>query len=289
MEDHRFLDYSIRSYNTSQFSAGDNSSISGNSVHLVDFDENFGQSNFSQELPNSIPNSNLVGKNQHEPNSNEQTENDSCKEVQCITEETGSSVNSRSNSQILQSRPQRYAESNISSPNANTSNSVLTEAENDDTETQVLSAPPVKDQTDMSLLHYDFIVPSPEKTSPWVSDVSSRSRSFSMVRSRSCRARLISSPPRFDKVEKNKDKGLPPMTPKKAFTRQFEGSQNIISAADAEKSARNSPSTSMCSDEYPLQSIASPIDFKNTASVSDLDAGMKHLVDVHLVSYSMFQ
>ncbi|XP_065852982.1 kinesin-like protein KIN-7H isoform X2 [Euphorbia lathyris] len=279
VEDPRFLDYSMRSFNTSQFSTGDTSSISGNSVHLADFDENFVPTNFSQELPNSIANPNLDGNNLHESDSKEQTEDDACKEVQCITE-TGSNTNSSSNSQILETGSQRYADSNDSSRNTDTCKSGLSEAENDDTGTKELRTPPLEEQTELSLLNYDFIVPSPEKPTPWVPDVVSRSRSFNMIRSRSCRARLIDSPSRFEMVERNK--GLPPIGLKKDFTRDFEGSTTTKEAIDIDKSARHSTSTSICSDDYQMHSISSPIDFNSNASVSDLDAGMKHMVDVHL-------
>ncbi|WCJ32578.1 Kinesin-like protein KIN-7H [Euphorbia peplus] len=333
VEDPRFLDYSIRSFNTSQFSAGDNSSISGTSVHTTDFDENYVQTTFSQELPNStnfspeppnstnfspeLPNSNenlnLVGDVLHVSDSKVQTEVDSCKEVQCIRE-TGSSAHSTSNSQISEIGPQTYEDSNT-----NTCKSGLTEVENEDTGTTELRTPPTEEQTELSLLNYDFIVPSPEKPSPWVPDVMSRSRSFKMIRSRSCRARLlnspVSSPVRFENIEKNK--GLPPTGLKKDYASEFEGSQPILSltneASDGDKSARRSSSSvsicsdgdksarrssvsmcsdgdksarrssvSMCSDEYQLQIISSPIDLHITSSVGDLDAGMKHLVDAHL-------
>ncbi|KAG8662787.1 kinesin-like protein KIN-7H isoform X2 [Manihot esculenta] len=283
-EDPRFLDIRIRSFNASQCFAGDNSSNSDeNFIQLVNFEENF-----VQTPKPSICTSSLVGDGLHGKDTEELTcENPGnlCKEVQCITTDE-SSEKRHGNSQMSESSPQRYAESNVSSPNVNTGTSGLTEAENEDRENQELESPQLKEEKELNCLYSDFILPSPEKPSPWlVEEGMSSSRSVKMIRSRSCRARLTSAPAYlFEKVEKNES--TPPVGFGKIFKGRNKGSQRNFSALkkghDAEESSSNGSLTSVGSaavDGYQMQTTENAIDWKSTSSVSNSDAGMKYLID----------
>ncbi|KAF2290829.1 hypothetical protein GH714_015683 [Hevea brasiliensis] len=286
-EDPHFLNISVRSFDASQCSAGDTSSNSDeNFIQLVDFEESYVQINSSPEL--STCTSNLVGDGQHVKDSEELTcENPGnlCKEVQCITVDE-SSENRYANSRMSENSPNRYAESNFSSPNINMGTSGLTEVEKEDRENQELGSPQLKEEKELNCLHSDFIIPSPERPSPWLLEEGvSRSRSLKMIRSRSCRARLMSMPAcLFEKVEKNEN--TPPIGFEKDFIGRNEGSQRKFSALkpahDAKELSRNGSSTSVGSaavDDYQIQSIETSIDWNSTASVSNSQAGMKYLID----------
>ncbi|KAJ9172695.1 hypothetical protein P3X46_015907 [Hevea brasiliensis] len=283
-EDPRFLDIGIRSFDASQCSAVDNSSNSDeNFIQLVDFEENFVQ---TPEL--SICTSNLVDDGLHVEDRKELTHENPgnfVKEVQCITMDE-SSANRYENSQISETSPQRYTESNVSSPNINTGTSGLTEAENEDRQDQELESPQLKEEKELNCLLSNFIVPSPEKPSPWlVEEGMSRTRSVKMIRSRSCRARLMSMPAcLFEKVEWNDS--TPSMRFEKDLIGRYEGSRRKFFAMkqghDAEELSRNGSSTSVRSpavDDHQLQNIENSIGWRSTASVSNSDGGIKYLID----------
>ncbi|KDP46700.1 hypothetical protein JCGZ_06488 [Jatropha curcas] len=328
-EQPHFLHIGIRSFVESQCSVGDNSSISDeNFIQLEDFEGDYVRANSSPELPTSIANfvENGVHKKDSKDHALENLDNP-CKEIQCIT--VGEfSTNGYANSEMLETGPQRYADSNISSPNVNTGTPGLTEAKNEVTEIQELESPSIKEQKELNGLDSDFIVSSPEKPSPKeqkelngldsdsivpspekpspkeqkeLNDFDSdsivpspekpsrslpdegmfRSRSLKMVRSRSCRARLMSMPTYFlERMESNE--GITSMAFGNDFTARTENSQRKYSAlkhgVDVREFSRNDSSASVGSlavDDYQLQSIVTSIDWKSTTSVSNSDAGIK--------------
>ncbi|XP_021908360.1 kinesin-like protein KIN-7H isoform X1 [Carica papaya] len=136
---------------------------------------------------------------------------------------------------IGKSSSDRYAESNLSDPTSNryedssmtssevnTVNSGLTEVENENGEKQEFETylPLLNREKDLGITPNDFIIPSPEKSSPGLLEKEiCGSRSLKLVRSRSCKASLTTSPfsPWLEKEGNNKT------TPSNWLEKDFSG------------------------------------------------------------------
>ncbi|KAJ4836248.1 hypothetical protein Tsubulata_028685 [Turnera subulata] len=188
-----------------------------------------------------------------------------------------------------------YAASDMSSPKTEMDTRGLVEIRNDDSANVEISSPGLKEQKDSPGLkehkefpgfRSDFILPSPEKPSPWLLEESmSSSRSLSMMRSRSCRARLLSNFPTYwvEKIENNES--TPPFGFEKEFPGRPEGYQmkyvTLKYGPATERISSHRSENSMGSpaaDELNIESIEALTDRKST-SPRNSNARIKCMVD----------
>ncbi|KAF9678227.1 hypothetical protein SADUNF_Sadunf07G0013000 [Salix dunnii] len=286
-EDPPSLDLGARSFDASQCSDERSSrSSEATFIQFPEFDESFIPENLSPE--DSIKTSNFVGNGLHEKKDAKERANQNFdgqwKEVQCVEVEEPT-TNKYSNSKMSESSPCRFEESNGPSPDFKTDTLGLTMIVNEERANQELKSPPLKEQKELDGLHSTFIIPSPEKPSPWLLKESlSESRRF-FIRSRSCRARLLSNSPNshFEKVEDNES------TPSIGFEKDFpgrpEGFQKKLPVLkydlDIKRLSRNVSENSMSSfavNELKEGSVGTSPDWR-TASVGNSDAGLMCMAD----------
>uniref|UniRef100_A0A2N9HVB8 N-acyl-aliphatic-L-amino acid amidohydrolase n=1 Tax=Fagus sylvatica TaxID=28930 RepID=A0A2N9HVB8_FAGSY len=289
---HRFT---LRSFDASQYSDGHSSSTDDNLFQLPHFEENFVQTNSSPRLSVTVPT--FVGTHQYQEETEEQTDEkseDLCKEVRCIEMEEpstnqyeDSSPKRYVNSIMLDSSLNRYVNSNMSSPAANTATSGVTVVDNGGSANQELGShsPLLKEDKVLNSFLPDFVVPSPEKASPWLMEKDTPSSNcLRLTRSRSCKARLMTSyMPWFEKVEKHEN--TPPIWFEKDFTGRPEDLQMKLSTlnygAIIDKLSRSNSQTSMGSaavDELKVQDAKSSSD-QNSVSIGTSIAGMSEMVN----------
>ncbi|XP_068343187.1 kinesin-like protein KIN-7F [Pyrus communis] len=268
----------VRSFGTSQYSDGDSRTSSEETLfQLPDLEENFTHTDSSRQLSDGIPN--FVDGNLHQEQSKEHFDGNSedfCKEVRCIeVEESG--TNRYIASDISDSSASRYQNSNMSSPLANTATSGLTTVENGDGTNQELESPLPKQK--------GFVVPSSERTPQWLPEKDMFCPSVVMLRSRSCKARLMnnSSPWWLELVEKNES--TPAIEYEKKFIGRPEGFQKKLPSlnygAETERLSRNASQASARSaviDERKAQDTKSTTNDKVTES-STLVEGTEETTD----------
>ncbi|XP_059437877.1 kinesin-like protein KIN-7H [Corylus avellana] len=308
------LDVGVRSFDASQYSDGHSRTSSDeNLFQLPDFNENFSQIHSSPRLSVAIPN--FLGIDQYQGETEEQTDEkseDLCKEVRCIeieepstnrytqsnmsdsspdgyinTNMSDSSPNRYLNSNMFDSSLNKYVNSNTSSPIANTATSGVTVVENGDKATQELGSPPLKGDKELSSILPNFVVPSPEKPSPWPMEKDMAAYRFlRLTRSRSCKESLMTSlsSPWFEKVEKHES--TPPVGFDKEFTGRPEGLRMKLSAlkydAIVDSLSRSSSQTSAGSavvNEFKVQDAKSPLD-ENSTSRCTSTAGINEMADL---------
>ncbi|KAJ6353277.1 hypothetical protein OIU76_002317 [Salix suchowensis] len=284
-EDPPSLDLGARSFDASQCSDEQSSRSSEASfIHLPVFEENFLPESFSTLL--SISTTNSVGNDLHEKKDADgqtnQNFDDNWKEVQCIEVEE-SSVSQYSNSNTSESRPYGFEESNMPSPDIKTDTLGLTNVGNEERANQEVKSPPLKEQKGLNGLQSAFIIPSPEKFSPWLLEAGlSESRSF-LMRSRSCRATFMNNSPCFKKVEAYES------TPLFGFEKDFpgrpEGFQRKRPALkhdpNIERLSGNVSRNSICSsavNELKEESVGTSTDWR-IASVGNSDMGLIYVAD----------
>jgi len=284
-----------------------------NLFHLPDLKENFLQTHSSPRLSVTIPN--FVGIDQYQGATEEQTDEkseDLCKEVRCIEMEepitnryresnmSDSSPNGYINTNMLDSSPKRslksnmfdsslnkYVNSNTLSPVANTATSGVTVVENGDKATQELGSPLLKEDKELSSFLPNFVVPSPEKPSPWSMEKDMPTfRCLRLTRSSSCKESLMTSlsSPWFDEVEKHVS--TPPIGFEKEFTGRPEGLQMKLSTlkyeAIGDRLSRSNSQTSAGSasvNELEVQDAKSPSD-ENSTSRCTSTAGANEMSDL---------
>ncbi|XP_062143715.1 kinesin-like protein KIN-7H [Alnus glutinosa] len=312
--DSHCLDVGVRSFDASEYSDGHSRTSSDeNLFHLPDLKENFLQTHTSPRLSVTIPN--FVGIDQYQGATEEQTDEkseDLCKEVRCIEMEepitnryresnmSDSSPNGYINTNMLDSSPKRYLKSNMFdsslnkyvnsntlSPVANTATSGVTVVENGDKATQELGSPLLKEDKELSSFLPNFVVPSPEKPSPWsVEKDMPTFRCLRLTRSSSCKESLMTSlsSPWFDEVEKHVS--TPPIGFEKEFIGRPEGLQMKLSTlkyeAIGDRLSRSNSQTSAGSasvNELEVQDAKSPSD-ENSTSRCTSTAGANEMSDL---------
>ncbi|KAG5222551.1 kinesin protein [Salix suchowensis] len=286
-EDPPSLDLGARSFDASQCSDERSSrSSEATFIQFPEFEESFIPENLSPE--DSIKNSNFVGNGLHEKKDAKERANQNFdghwKEVQCVEVEEPT-TKQYSNPKMSESRPCRFEESNRPSLDMETDTLGLAMIVNEERADQELKSPPLKEQKELNGLHSTFIIPSPEKPSPWLlKEGLSESRRF-FIRSRSCRARLMNNSPNshFEKVEDNES------TPSIGFEKDFpgrpEGFQKKLPVLkydlDVKSLSRNVSENSMSScavNELKEGSFGTSPDWR-TASVGNSDAGLMCMAD----------
>ncbi|KAJ6736807.1 CENTROMERE PROTEIN E [Salix viminalis] len=310
-EDPPSLDLGARSFDASQCSDEQSSRSSEASfIQLPVFEENFLPESFS--TLHSISTTNYVGNDLHEKKDADgqtnQNFDDNWKEVQCIEVEE-SSVSQYSNSNTSESRPYRFEESNMPSPdiktNSNTSESRpygfeesnmpspdiktdtlgLTKVGNEERANQEVKSPPLKEQKGLNGLQSAFMIPSPEKFSPWLLEAGlSESRSF-LTRSRSCRATFMNNSPGFCFKKVEAYESTPLFRFEKDFPGRPEGFQRKRPALkhdpDIERLSGNVSRNSICSsaaNELKEESVGTSTDWR-IASVGNSDMGLIYVAD----------
>ncbi|KAG6773879.1 hypothetical protein POTOM_021217 [Populus tomentosa] len=286
-EDPLSLDLGARSFDASQCSDVQSSRSSGaNFIQFPVFEENFLPESFSTH--HSTSTTNFVGNDLHEKKDADgqtnQNFDDNWKEVQCIEVEE-SSVSQYSNSNTSESRPYRFEESNMPSPDIKTDTLGLTKVGNEERTNQEVKSPPLKEQKELNGLQSTFIIPSPEKLSPWLLEAGlSESRSF-LIRSRSCRATLMDNSPGFCFKKAEAYESTPLFGFEKDFPGRPEGFQRKLPALkydpDIERLSRNVSRNSICSsafNELKEESVETSTDWR-TASVGNSDMGMMYMAD----------
>ncbi|XP_052308815.1 kinesin-like protein KIN-7C isoform X2 [Populus trichocarpa] len=287
LEDPPSLDLGARSFDASQCSDVQSSRSSGaNFIQFPVFEENFLPESFSTH--HSTSTTNFVGNDLHEKKDADgqtnQNFDDNWKEVQCIEVEE-SSVSQYSNSNTSESRPYRFEESNMPSPDTKTDTLGLTKVGNEERTNQEVKSPPLKEQKELNGLQSTFIIPSPEKLSPWLLEAGlSESRSF-LSRSRSCRATLMDNSPGFCFKKVEAYESTPLFGFEKDFPGRPEGFQRKLPALkydpDIERLSRNVSRNSICSsavNELKEESGGTSTDWR-TASVGNSDMGLMYMAD----------
>jgi centromeric protein E len=297
LEDPPSLDLGARSFDASQCSDVQSSRSSGaNFIQFPVFEENFLPESFSTH--HSTSTTNFVGNDLHEKKDadgqSNQNFDDNWKEVQCIeVEESSVSQYSNSNSNTSESRPYRFEESNMPSPDTKTDTLGLTKVGNEERTNQEVKSPPLKEQKELNGLQSTFIIPSPEKLSPWLLEAGlSESRSF-LSRSRSCRATLMDNSPGFCFKKVEAYESTPLFGFEKDFPGRPEGFQRKLPALkydpDIERLSRNVSRNSICSsavNELKEESGGTSTDWR-TASVGNSDMGLMYMAD-YLVSFYFY-
>ncbi|KAJ6413211.1 hypothetical protein OIU84_006082 [Salix udensis] len=286
-EDPPSLDLGARSFDASQCSDEQSSRSSEASfIQLPVFEENFLPESFS--TLHSISTTNFVGNDLHEKKDADgqtnQNFDDNWKEVQCIEVEE-SSVSQYSNSNTSEPGPYGFEESNMSSPDIKTDTLGLTKVGNEERANQEVKSPPLKEQKELNGLQSAFIIPSPEKFSPWLLEAGlSESRSF-LIRSRSCRATFMNNSPGFcfKKVEAYES------TPLFGFEKDFPGRPEgfprkrpeLKHDPDIERLSGNASRNSICSsavNELKEESVGTSTDWR-IASVGNSDMDLIYVAD----------
>ncbi|KAG5245542.1 kinesin protein [Salix suchowensis] len=291
-EDPPSLDLGARSFDASQCSDEQSSRSSEASfIHLPVFEENFLPESFS--TLHSISTTNSVGNDLHEKKDADgqtnQNFDDNWKEVQCIEVEE-SSVSQYSNSNTSESRPYGFEESNMPSPDIKTDTLGLTNVGNEERANQEVKSPPLKEQKGLNGLQSAFIIPSPEKFSPWLLEAGlSESRSF-LMRSRSCRATFMNNSPGFCFKKVEAYESTPLFGFEKDFPGRPEGFQRKRPALkhdpNIERLSGNVSRNSICSsavNELKEESVGTSTDWR-IASVGNSDMGLIYVAD-YLVSF----
>lgn len=286
-EDPPSLDLGARSFDASQCSDVQSSRSSGaNFIQFPVFEENFLPESFSTQ--HSTSTTNFLGNDLHEKKDADgqtnQNFDDNWKEVQCIEVEE-SSVSQYSNSNTSESRPYRFEESNMPSPDIKTDTLGLTKVGNEERTNQEVKSPPLKEKKELNGLQSTFIIPSPEKLSPWLLEAGlSESRSF-LIRSRSCRATLMDNSPGFCFKKVEAYESTPLFGFEKDFPGRPEGFQRKLSALkydpDIERLSRNVSRNSICNsavNELKEESVETSTDWR-TASVGNSDMGLTYMAD----------
>ncbi|KAL3591962.1 hypothetical protein D5086_010602 [Populus alba] len=286
-EDPPSLDLGARSFDASQCSDVQSSRSSGaNFIQFPVFEENFLPESFSTH--HSTSTTNFVGNDLHEKKDADgqtnQNFDDNWKEVQCIEVEE-SSVSQYSNSNTSESRTYRFEESNMPSPDIKTETLGLTKVGNEERTNQEVKSPSLKEQKELNGLQSTFIIPSPEKLSPWLLEAGlSESRSF-LIRSRSCRATLMDNSPGFCFKKVEAYESTPLFGFEKDFPGRPEGFKRKLPALkydpDIERLSRNVSRNSICSsavNELKEESVETSTDW-GTASVGNSDMGLTYMAD----------
>ncbi|KAJ6305050.1 hypothetical protein OIU78_020571 [Salix suchowensis] len=286
-EDPPSLDLGARYFDASQCSDEQSSRSSEASFnHLPVFEENFLPESFS--TLHSISTTNSVGNDLHEKKDADgqtnQNFDDNWKEVQCIEVEE-SSVSQYSNSNTSESRPYGFEESNMPSPDIKTDTLGLTNVGNEERANQEVKSPPLKEQKGLNGLQSAFIIPSPEKFSPWLLEAGlSESRSF-LMRSRSCRATFMNNSPGFCFKKVEAYESTPLFGFEKDFPGRPEGFQRKRPALkhdpNIERLSGNVSRNSICSsavNELKEESVGTSTDWR-IASVGNSDMGLIYVAD----------
>lgn len=288
LADRHSVDVSVRCFDASQYSDGHSRSSSDeNFFQLPDFQQRLLQTMSSPQFSGSVRNS--VGTDQHQEEVEEYTDEkseDLCKEVRCIEMEEPS-TNRCVDSNMSDLSPSKHVNSNTSSPGANTATSGLTVDLDGDRANPELGSPFLNKDTELKSFHPDFVIPSPEKPSPWLmeEDMSS-SRCLRLPRSRSCKASLMTSlsSSAFEKIEK--DEKTPPIGFERDFIGRPVGLQMKISTlmfgANIDSFSRSNSQASVSSaafDEIKEQKAKGSID-ENSISRSTSVAGTNEMADL---------
>ena len=239
------LDSRIRSFDTSQNSDGQSSNSDENFDQLQDFDEDSLPTNSSSPwLSVRIPNYVEIDMRQEETKDNSDDNlDDICKEVRCIEVEEPS-TNRQVETNMSDSRPNRFLNSYVPSPEEKPAFPGFTSAENGVSPDDDLGSPPFKKTEDPNSFPPVFQILSPEKRFQWLLEKDfSGSACFKLTRSRSCRARLTTSlyAHWFDREER--DESTPPLILERSFAGRPEGFQKKVLAlnygADTQTLTRN--------------------------------------------------
>ncbi|GAV75894.1 Kinesin domain-containing protein/DUF3490 domain-containing protein [Cephalotus follicularis] len=284
MADSHHLPLRVRTVDTSDSSDGHSSSSIEYFPQLPDFKENYLHTSSSLQLSIHVPD--IIGSDMNQDDIEEVRDEDLCKEVQCIDMEE-QSVSKYVGLNFSEDGPIRFKNLNMTSPETNTVTSKLTEVENGDAENLEFRSSTLKDKIPWNGIHPDFVIPSAEKSSPWVLEKETSScRSSKLVRSRSCKASLMTNSSSCGLEKKKNNESTPPMDFQEKFTGRPDGFQRKISALKYgdhfERLVTNkSPNsaTVVAIDEFKAQSDNTSNDVKSTG-VSALDSRMREKPDL---------
>ncbi|EXC35389.1 Kinesin-related protein 4 [Morus notabilis] len=227
------LNSCTRSSDTSQNSDAQSSNCEENFFQIPDFDENSLPTNSSSpRLSVRIPNFIEIDLNQDESREHSDGNlDDLCKEVRCIEVEEPS-TNRHVESNVSDSSPTRFINSNVSSPNAKSTISGLVVFEKEVSANEELGSPALKKTEDANSFQSVFQIPSHEKTpSQWLMEKDlSGFKGLKLTRSRSCKARLTTTLYSHWFEREEKDESTPPITFDRTFTGRPEGFQKKVPA-----------------------------------------------------------
>ncbi|KAJ8771150.1 hypothetical protein K2173_023475 [Erythroxylum novogranatense] len=284
-EDPQTVDVGLRSFSASQFSDVQSScSSEGQYIQLIELEDNFPQTNSSPEL--SIRTTSY-GNDNHGDDGEQQTNNisgDLCKDVQCIEKEE-SSTNRCGNVTFSSPSSDGYVSSNAPSTLSRKINSGLTEVENEDKENEVES-PQQKDLVGLTDLYSAFVIQSPEKPLPCLMEEDiSIYKSLNLVRSRSCRARLMHDLSTWWLEEGETNDSTPPIGLEKGFIWRPQGYQRKVAALKFDlgndivpRNVSQASVTSAGDDDCKVQRAEPPTDCLSSG-VSNSGAGLMLMDD----------
>ncbi|KAJ8764335.1 hypothetical protein K2173_006075 [Erythroxylum novogranatense] len=282
-EDSRIIDNGGRSLTVSQFSDVHScSSSEGQYIHLTDVEEKFAQTNSSPQL--SIRTTSFGQNDLHGDYNEEQNHDisgDPCKEVKCIEMEE-SSMNRYATVTVMNPISDAYANSKLPSALLKKGYTEL-EIFEEDRKTNV-GSPQVKEHKGFADFSSAVVIPSPEKLSPClVEEGISIYKRLSLIRSRSCKGRLMNNMPTWWLEEGERNDSTPSIHNEKDFVGRPEDHQRKFSSLkydiDVNSVPRNVSQASVTSaedDDLKVENTETPTDWEST-SVSNSDADVMYM------------
>ena len=195
---------SVRSFDASQYSDGHSASSEENYFQLPDLEKSLPIRNSSQ-VQSVVSHADVTNDSDQQivHDQPHETLGNNCKEVTC-TESEDPIIDTSTHSNPAGLSPNKYMNSNESSPRENIDVSGLIEVDNIEKENQDLCSSGLKENKELNSLHQGFDLPYSKNISPWLVEKSAySSRILKLTRSRSCKASLLkdSSSDWFDQEE----------------------------------------------------------------------------------------
>jgi len=282
---------SVRSFDASQYSDGHSISSDDNLFQLPDLEKDLMVRNSSPRL--TITSIDAAQSDLDQKNIEDQDEQEYCKEVRCIElEEPITNQHTHSNSEYLRSNT--YSDSSASSPRAKTDLPgliVVDDVNKNDTD---FCSSGLKEDKRMNHLREYFALPTPESSTPWLtennrisSSSSSRPSRLSLNRSRSCKASLMKNLPSDWFEDDEEIQNTPPVGNEKDFAGRPEGFLKKVHTLNYNANAERNSMESSAADESGNNGLLTP-KRKETENLKRLNLLADHEVSLCFKSSSLF-
>ncbi|AES95091.2 putative plus-end-directed kinesin ATPase [Medicago truncatula] len=253
---------SVRSFDASQYSDGHSISSDDNLFQLPDLEKDLMVRNSSPRL--TITSIDAAQNDLDQQNIEDQDEQDYCKEVRCIElEEPITNQHTHTNSKYLRSNT--YSDSSASSPRAKTDLPgliVVDDVNKNDTD---FCSSGLKEDKRVNHLREYFALPTPESSTPWLtennrisSSSSSRPSRLSLSRSRSCKASLMKNLPSDWFEDDEEIQNTPPVGNEKDFAGRPEGFLKKVHTLNYNANAERNSMESSAADESGTNGLLTP-------------------------------
>lgn len=253
---------SVRSFDASQYSDGHSISSDDNLFQLPDLEKDLMVRNSSPRL--TITSIDAAQNDLDQKNIEDQDEQEYCKEVRCIElEDPITNQHTQSNSEYLRSNT--YSDSSASSPRAKTDLPgliVVDDVNKNDTD---FGSSGLKEDKRMNHLREYFALPTPESSTPWLTEFnrissssSSRPSRLSLSRSRSCKASLMKNLPSDWFEDDEEIQNTPPVGNEKDFAGRPEGFLKKVHTLNYNANAERNSMESSAADESRINGLLTP-------------------------------